>query len=934
MAKCLPVFHYPAISWYPYIKKPPSLEQVVMKTLQAISILIVFSLFIHVTTDLHGQTVSATTTITTNPSDSIPTLHALKKLGASHSDYLTRDYRVKTTGVPKPKLSQFKKEILPILNKTCIQCHGDELTEGNIRLDTLDPNLQKGADVSWWIEVMAVLSNGEMPPPDETPLSDSDRAKIINWLASEIQVASQVRRAEGGHSSFRRLTRYEYNYALQDVLGLPWNFAKDLPPEAYSDDGFQNSSDLLQMTSNQFETYRDIARNALLRATVTGAQPAMLHWGIDMQANSKIDFGKQQDQIEKTREAHKDNPEVQKAELEKLIASFKNNPGGLHYRNLDTGHAVRASWAYYGGRHAQPSQKTLPPFPEKTSHVAVIPRGQRVYVELGDQVPNEGMMRVRVRAYTTEIGDSGPPSLQLEFGWRASNEGRAVLRVSQADHRVSATKNDPQIYEWTIPLGEIYPRNSVRGVNKMGQMPNPSEYIRLVNSSVSQSDIVVDYVQVSTPVYEKWPPASHTAIFPKRDEMQSETQYARNVIGNFMPKAWRRLVTDDEIDRKLALYNAIRPQCDNTEQALIEVLATILSSPNILYVSRESVRRNNSPAEAIDDYELATRLALFVWNSNPDQELLHLAAKNQLNTAQTLNAQVTRMLEDPRASRLSKHFVHQWLDLKLLDFLAIDRKTRPQFEPELKEAMLQEPVAFFHEMLTTNESVLNFIHADYSMLNERLAKHYGIPNIYGNEFRRVSLEQSTERGGILTQAGLLTMNSDGNDSHPLKRGIWLLESLLNDPPPPPPPAVPEIDLADPEIAKMTLKERIEDHRNHAACRSCHAKIDPWGIAFENYDSLGRWRQQIGDKPVDATSTLFNNQSLQGMDGLKRYLLEHRQDQFTRALVYKLTTYGLGRPLTFADHSSIDQITADVRKQGDGLATMIRLIVASDLFRAR
>ena len=178
------------------------------------------------------------------------------------------------------------------------------------------------------------------------------------------------------------------------------------------------------------------------------------------------------------------------------------------------------------------------------------------------------------------------------------------------------------------------------------------------------------------------------------------------------------------------------------------------------------------------------------------------------------------------------------------------------------------------------------------------------------------------------------MNSAGNDSHPLKRGIWLLESLLNDPPPPPPPAVPEIDLADPEIAKMTLKERIEDHRNHAACRSCHAKIDPWGIAFENYDSLGRWRQQIGDKPVDATSTLFNNQPLQGMDGLKRYLLEHRQDQFTRALVYKLTTYGLGRPLTFADHSSIDQITADVRKQGDGLATMIRLIVASDLFRAR
>ena len=186
----------------------------------------------------------------------------------------------------------------------------------------------------------------------------------------------------------------------------------------------------------------------------------------------------------------------------------------------------------------------------------------------------------------------------------------------------------------------------------------------------------------------------------------------------------------------------------------------------------------------------------------------------------------------------------------------------------------------------------------------------------------------------MTQAGLLAMNSSGSDSHPLKRGIWLLESLLNDPPPPPPPAVPEIDLADPEIAKLTLKQRIEDHRNHAACMSCHAKIDPWGIAFENYDALGRWRDQIKGQPVDAASLLFNKQKLDGMDGLKRFLLENRQDQFVRAMVHKMTTYALGRPLTFADRSSIDKITADVRKQGDGLATMIQLMVTSELFQSK
>ena len=248
--------------------------------------------------------------------------------------------------------------------------------------------------------------------------------------------------------------------------------------------------------------------------------------------------------------------------------------------------------------------------------------------------------------------------------------------------------------------------------------------------------------------------------------------------------------------------------------------------------------------------------------------------------------------------------------------------------------MLEEPVAFFHEVLQNNHSVLDFIHADYTMANERLARHYGLSDIYGNHIRRVQLGPRHRRGGLLTQAGLLAMNSDGKDSHPLKRGIWMLESLLNDPPPPPPPAVPEIDLADPEIAKLTLKQRIEDHRNHAACLSCHAKIDPWGIAFENFDAVGSWRTQIKGKPVDASSLLFNGQKLDGMDGLKRFLLENRQDQFVRAMVHKMTTYALGRPLTFGDRSNVDQITADLRKQGDGLATMVALIVTSELFRSQ
>ena len=220
------------------------------------------------------------------------------------------------------------------------------------------------------------------------------------------------------------------------------------------------------------------------------------------------------------------------------------------------------------------------------------------------------------------------------------------------------------------------------------------------------------------------------------------------------------------------------------------------------------------------------------------------------------------------------------------------------------------------------------------MVNERLAAHYGIPKVYGPHFRKVPIATQAHRGGLLTGAAFLAMNSDGKDSHPLKRGVWVLKRILHDPPPPPPPDVPKVDLTNPEILKMTLKERIADHRDNAACASCHSRIDPWGIAFENYDAFGVFRTHIDKKPVDATSELFNRQTLAGVDGLKGYLLADRQDQFAGALVHKLTAYALGRPLTFGDRSEIEDLTARFRRRGDGLRDLIQLIVSSNLFNSK
>ncbi|MFP6619718.1 MAG: DUF1592 domain-containing protein, partial [Pirellulaceae bacterium] len=680
---------------------------------------------------------------------------------------------------PQPRLAEFREQIAPVLRKTCSRCHGYGKQEGKFRIDTLDPDLLHGKDVKWWLEVFNALSNGEMPPEDaRVKLADADRSKIIEWLSTEIQTASQVRRRQQGHSSFRRMTRYEYNYALQDLLGLPYDFARDLPPEATSDDGFQNSSEILHMTVVQFEMYRRLARKALLRATAGGERPPVLHWSVNMKDAIAREWPKQVEQVNKLKEKFKDDPARQKREVDQLEASFKKPHNNTYYRELSTGRTARAGWAYSGAKYAFAPTDVLPAMPDSFDHVAILPRGQNLIVELGDRIPDEGTMRVRVRASRAPGEATGTPSLQLEFGWQASNEGRARMRVSIADTPIKASHGAPEIYQWEFPLGEIYPRNSVRNVTKMGALPSPSEYIRLVNSSVSQGAIQIDSVEVSTPVYEDWPPKSHARIFIESKNQANENTYAREVIENFMRRAWRRDVTRAEVDQKIKLYKAIRPECESLEEAVIEVLAAVLSSPNLLYLVRTDVKEEAQEAaktQVIAGHELATRLSMFLWCSTPDAELLKLAASGNLSDPGVLAGQVKRLLSDGRSQRFSKHFVRQWLDMQLLDFLSVDRKIHPQFDPGLKEAMQREPIAFFQEVLQENESVLNFIDADYTMVNERLARHYGIDGVLGNHFRRVKLDEKLDRGGLLTQAGLLAMNSAGADSHPLKRGIWLLE---------------------------------------------------------------------------------------------------------------------------------------------------------------
>lgn len=830
---------------------------------------------------------------------------------------------------PKANLEGYQKFVAPPLAKSCTACHGPKKPKGGFRVDQLDPNLLTGKDLDRWVEIYDVLSKREMPPADQPDyhLKEEDRARIIDWLAKEMQKASQVRRHAGSHSSFRRMANYEYNHALQDLLDLNLEFTEALPPENRSEDGFKNNSKYLQMSATQLDAYREIAIRALKKATVTGDRPKVVTWQIPMQ------------------EA------MDKAAALKQKAIPRKDPTNAkdiwytHIVNKDTGEGVSYNWAYYvvidgEARHGiwnLKPDKTTAAIPPVSSVVAVIPPSRHFHLDLGNSVPDDGILRVRIRVGASERLPGQSANLRLAFGFQSNNEGQMSARVSERDVEVTASTKDPKFLTFDVPLAEL-PRNPFRKMHEIGGSPNCTEYLEIQNISSTGKggknppvNLEIDYVQVEAGLYETWPPKSHTAIFFDSPNQKEENAYVREILKRFMTRAWRRPITEGDIAAYHQLFTKYRPGFSTFQETVIEVLGTVLASPEFLYlVPTESPK----PSQTISDLELANRLSFFLWSSIPDAQLLDLALSGNLQSPKTLDSQIQRMLADPKSKRFTRHFVQQWLGLEAIDHVVVDKLKFPVYDEAFQKNLIAEPHAFFDHVLRNNRSIVDFLQSDYLVINEPLAHHYGIPGVTGPEFRKVPIDARVNRGGLLTTAAVLTMNSTGVDSNPLKRGVWLLERILNDPPPPPPPNVPQVDLADPRILKMTPKERMADHSNHAACRSCHAKIDPWGISLENFDAIGRFRTSVHEKPVDATAVLFNKKELEGVAGLKSYLMADRQDQFAKALVHKMSTYALGRPMSFADRGELDRIAAELKTCGNGLRDLVSLIIHSRLFREK
>ncbi|MBL8793180.1 MAG: DUF1592 domain-containing protein [Planctomycetia bacterium] len=440
------------------------------------------------------------------------------------------------------------------------------------------------------------------------------------------------------------------------------------------------------------------------------------------------------------------------------------------------------------------------------------------------------------------------------------------------------------------------------------------------------------------PIFDQWPSGYQQKIFGP-GVLKPVMADARTLITRFAEKAFRRPPDSADIDDIMKVVQAEQKRSGNAESAIRLGLRSVLCSPKFLYLIEPQDKAAGGPARPLNDYELATRLSYFLWSSMPDEELYALARDGKLTAPGTVEAQVRRMIASPKARAFANNFVGQWLLVRNVGAMAPDDKLYKDYDRSLEEAMKGETQEFFLHILQKNLPLRTFLDSDFAMLNERLARHYGIGGVKGSEFRPVKLKPDDHRGGLLTQASILTVTSDGIRTLPVRRGAFLLERILADPPPPPPDDVPPL----PEITgkALTLKQRLEAHRSNAACAGCHNKIDALGFALENYNAIGAWRKtervvvakKASEQAIDASGTLPTGQKFKDFKEFQKVLLSDI-GKFYRAIVEHMMIYALGRGLDFADKTTIDQMVAQLKAGDSSMQSLVLAIVNSKQFQTK
>lgn len=521
------------------------------------------------------------------------------------------------------------------------------------------------------------------------------------------------------------------------------------------------------------------------------------------------------------------------------------------------------------------------------------------------------------------------PSIQAFAGTR-TDDGMDY-KIFDTPQDVTAAFGDEQTFEFggrlenlPIPLAGDQVSGDLANMMTVGLWNN---YL-VKKNNISGPPLLIKSIEFKAPYHPVWPPESHTSIFFDSPNKNDRWIYTREVLTRFMERAFRRTLKVGELNRYMGFWENIKDDYDRYEDGVKEVLVAVLCSPSFLYIFEPKAEEKEKESSE-NEFYLASQLSYFLWNAPPDETLTALAEENELHDG--ISTQVKRMVNDSKIKNMIHSFTYEWLRLDRQKYMDTDIATYPDYTRFVKEDMVTETYEFISHVLKNNLSILNFIDSDFAMLNQNLAEFYGVIGVEGNAFRPVNIEATEQRGGLLSQGAFLNGHSDGFQAHPIKRAVWLKDKILGDPPPPPPPNVPELDPETPGFDELTLKEQLFLHRNKASCLDCHHKIDPFGVVFENYDAVGRYQLKAKGRPIDSKSVLPDGTEVEGIQGIKKYILDLKKEDFTKSLVEHLYAYALGRDISFADGKEIDTIVEAVAEDDYRFQTVIEEIVLSPSF---
>ena len=782
-----------------------------------------------------------------------------------------------------------------LVRRYCVTCHNQRLKTAGLLLDTIDAE-HPATSPAEWEKVIVKLRAGSMPPTGSPRPDAAGYSEMIGWLEGELDRAWFAAPNPGRIGAVHRLNRTQYNNVVRDLFALKdIDVRAQLPGDDTADGSFDNFADALSISTAHLERYLSVARQVTRLATgLPPAAPALaiydipLHVVQDDRQSDDLPLGSRGGMAVKYN-APVDGEYLIKVKLRRQYQDYLMGMGWAQQLDVRLDGKLIKRFTVGGGAKGRPAAASY----------------------AGDGEPNF----------------AGDP--EWEEYMQVSGDAGLDVRIP--------LKAGPRVVGVSFVREEWEPEG----------LPQPLQRGRvLTNDNIYMDDAAVGAVHIGGPYNPPGPavdtPSKRALFVCQPKSVTEEPACANRILSRIGRLAYRRPLAKSDVDSLMAFFKDGRSEGGSFEAGIQFALERMLVDPDfLLRVHKDPANLKAAAGGTVTSYqmselEVASRLSFFLWGSIPDEHLLDLAERGQLTKPAVLDAEVRRLLADPRTSdNLSRDFAAQWLNLRRVGDVAAHPDVYPSFDDSLLDAFREETELFVASTIQENRSVLDLIRADYTFVNERLARHYNIPNVYGSRFRRITLPDLTQRGGILGNGSLLATTSYPERTSPVLRGKWLLDNIFGVPVPAPPPGV-NTTLPEPSAGNKppTIRERLAQHRKQPVCASCHSVIDPAGFALENFDAIGGYRLiDESGKPVDAVGNTVDGTKIAGLPGLRELLLNPK-DRFPVTVTSKLMAYGLGRPLEYFDRPAIRKIVREAESTDYSWSSIVTGIVKSPSFLRR